>query len=112
MNINDHVVRGDTPPLGGRCGTAIATHAAIFRRLGNASWSTLESDAKVTVRWYFNTPRGPAEVRDYWWNAPNEWSICAQNKKAALWLANYLRSRGIQAGVQTSLVMTLQARLA
>jgi hypothetical protein len=52
-------------------------------------------DTKVTVIWTFTTPRGPAEVRDYWWNRPNELSLASANQKQALWLAKYLRAKGV-----------------
>ncbi len=55
--------------------------------------------SKVTIGWTFNSPRGPVEIRDYWWNAEDEWSIAAANWKAGLWLNKYLRTLGIKASL-------------
>jgi hypothetical protein len=55
---------------------------------------------KVTVCWYFKTPRGVVTVRDYWWNSLNELSIGAQSYKAALWVARHLRQHGIVASAR------------
>jgi len=59
--------------------------------------SPVHADGKVTVEWVFSCPRGFFSVRDYWWNAPGEWSIVAHNDKQGLWARAYLRSLGMNA---------------
>lgn len=86
-----------TAVMGGRIGTAIASRAALFDALGRPTYNTPSSDDKVTIGWIYQTPRGPAEIRDYWWNAETEWSIAAANRKAAMWLCRALRRAGIDA---------------
>jgi hypothetical protein len=80
-----------------RCGTATATRAELERVLGAPTFTSDDNDDKVKFSWTFRTPRGPAEVGDYWWNAKNEQSIRAANPKAARWLARHLRRLGIPA---------------
>lgn len=82
--------------MGGRCGTAVASLADLQNALGEPSYRGSYDD-KVKMGWVFATPRGPAEVRDYWWNGPNEASIAAQSTNAARWLAAHLRTLGIVA---------------
>lgn len=86
------------PVMGGRIGTASATREQLLAILGEPSFvHELLIDSKVTIQWVYKTPRGLAEIRDYWWNAPTEWSLAAVNGKAALWLARSLRRAGIKA---------------
>lgn len=54
-------------------------------------------DCKVTMSWHFDTPRGPVEVSDYWWNKWNELSIRSKSKKAAMWFCASMRQRGYRA---------------
>jgi hypothetical protein len=93
----------NTAVMGGRVGTARATRTQLDVLLGLPSYrySADEGDGKVTIGWVFKTPRGPAEIRDYWWNGPTEWSIAAPNHKAGLWLAAYLRRLGLAASTRT-----------
>jgi hypothetical protein len=91
------VTRSRQSVMGGRAGTAVATKAALLDKLGAPTYSTPSADEKVTIGWVFNTPRGPAEVRDYWWNGATEWSIAAPSRRAAMWLCRYLRRMGIPA---------------
>lgn len=90
--------------LGGfRQGTAMIDREAIFDLLGSPQedWREKEHlDNKVKLMWYFDTPRGPAQVRDYWWNGDNEWTIAATNHKAALHMARYLRRLGVPASTR------------
>lgn len=90
--------------LGGfRVGTAMIDRAKIFSLLGEPQedWRGQDHlDNKVTLMWYFDTPRGPAQVRDYWWNGKNEWTIAATNHKAGLHLARYLRRLGVPASTR------------
>jgi hypothetical protein len=102
------------PCQGWRQGTCYADPLALYAQLGEPShdWrGTVDTitdslghvhtdTPKVTLAWIFKTPRGNAEVRDYWWNATGEWSIAAQNTKAAMWLAKYLRTRGFVASTR------------
>lgn len=80
---------------GGRAGTATVTLDALRSILGAPHYAS--QNGKVTAGWVFYTPRGIAEVRDYWWNGPNEQSIGADNRRAAMWLCRYLRQLGIPA---------------
>lgn len=80
----------------GRAGTCMATLADLRRAFGAPTYAGSD-DGKVTAGWIFDTPRGPAEVRDYWWNAPDEMSIGAGSRKAAMWLARLLRRAGLPA---------------
>lgn len=91
------LTRSQSEVMGSRVGTATASRAVLRHLLGTPTYDNPSSDDKVTIGWVFNTPRGPAEVRDYWWNAPTEWSIAAANRRAGLWLAKYLRTLGISA---------------
>lgn len=52
---------------------------------------------KVTAEWHFNTPRGVAILRDYWWNGSEILSIASCGPGAARWLAAYLRTHGVRA---------------
>lgn len=90
--------------MGHRIGTAIANLDAICAALGDPTndWrNDTDGDGKVTLAWVFQTPRGRAELRDYWWNAKDEWSIAAQDRKSAMWLARFLRRMGIDASSLT-----------
>lgn len=102
------------PVLGGRVGTVNLSPAAFLSRFGNPhviadvnilfnSKRDAYDDNKVTVIWTFDTPRGPFEVRDYWWNGPDELSIAAAGNRQRLWAVRYLKSMGIpvnQPGVE------------
>lgn len=61
-----------------------ASHSAVEPRIDN----------KVTMSWVFDTPSGPAVLRDYWWNGPGEWSIAARNKESFQWFIDFLKSKG------------------
>lgn len=95
------------PVSGGRIGTVNLSPQDFFNRFGNphlledanilfCSKEETYEDNKVSVTWTFQTPRGPFEVRDYWWNGPNELSIAGgSNNKLRLWAIRYLKSMGI-----------------
>lgn len=112
MNIMHHVSISPThkPVLGGRSGTAWISIAEFARRFGPHSAQWDDPDAKVKVVWTIDTPRGPCEVRDYWWNAENEMSIAVpchdgdfgsmtysarKARKASLWVRKWLRAHGV-----------------
>ena len=58
-----------------------------------------DDDGKTTMGFQFNTPRGPIEITDYWWNKIGfEWSVRSQDKRAVIWLVRYLRSIGVDFG--------------
>jgi len=118
--------------MGGRTGTAIATLDQLKDLLGEPSYTcgpelvgrnpltgeNVYDSPKVTTAWIFKTPRGLAEVRDYWWNRKNEQSIAcagalpnAGGPKASLWLAAYLRGLGIKAAVGHTLHRTITQEL-
>lgn len=79
-----------------RIGTVHCT-LAEFRAEFGAPHVLGSADDKVKETWHFRTPRGPVEVRDYWWNRDGELSIAATTPKAVLWLAGYLRRVGFKA---------------
>lgn len=83
---------------GGRSGTAVCKTDRLREIFGEPNVVPCD---KVTIGWTFVTPRGPVEIRDYWWNVPDaEWSIGAPNIKAARWAAGLLRSYGIPASTR------------
>lgn len=92
--------------MGHRIGTAQAAQEKMFAVLGNPThdWRALEDgegmDGKVKLSWVFDTPRGRAEIRDYWWNKEGEWTIAAQSRKPAMWLARHLRALGFAASTR------------
>lgn len=88
--------------MGHRIGTAVAEYSQLVSLLGEpviyGPYRDYEyNNNKVTCAFSVNTPRGKCEVRDYWWNGANEWSIAAESRKAALWAARLLRRNGIAA---------------
>lgn len=109
--VERNVTRADVAPMFGRSGTAIAARSLLYVRLGMPTSDKPSDDGKVTVRWCYLTPRGYAELRDYWWNPPGEWSIGADSKGAALWLCAYLRAQGIPAAAQTPSMVQLLGRV-
>lgn len=52
---------------------------------------------KVTERWFFETPRGRASVRDYHLNRSDELSICSIDPRAALWIVAHIRRLKVKA---------------
>lgn len=82
---------------GGRLATVNASREQLAAAIGAPSWQGNSDDGKVTIQWAFRTPHGVAEVRDYWWNAPGEWSIGADNPASARALIAHLRSLGLDA---------------
>lgn len=74
-----------------RVGTVQASLSDLIAVLGEPTVPK-SMDGKVTKVWVFDTPRGPAALRDYWWNAPNEWSIGAVDHRAARWLRRYIEA--------------------
>lgn len=100
MNINTvKKAAPNTSAMGHRIGTCAAPTDDLFAKFGAPThdWRGDPCDGKVTLSWVFKTPRGNAEIRDYWWNAEGEWTIAASNRKAAMHLAQHLRNNGIPA---------------
>jgi hypothetical protein len=86
------------PCLSGRLGTVEATLAEFAAQFGPPQLRHPKGpDTKVTQCWTFRTPRGFANVRDYWWNGTRELSVDGQNGKAALHLRAWLRRHGLRA---------------
>lgn len=94
------------PISGGRMGTVNLSPKEFYKRFGAPSLCYNENilthtkreaykDNKVTVIWTFDTPRGPFEVRDYWWNGEDELSLASNTNKQRLWAISYLKSMGI-----------------
>ena len=104
-----------TPPFAlsgnGRHGTIPLSLEAFAARMGDpheqvarAHWRDydghprLDGAGKVSAIWIFETPRGPVEVGDYWWNAENELSIRGTpttHRKAFLWFRRWCRESGV-----------------
>lgn len=55
----------------------------------------LDGAGKVSALWLFNTPRGVAELHDYWWNPVDVISINAEDHRATLWVHRYLDLLGL-----------------
>lgn len=88
------------PSVSGRRGTveaSLAEFADLFGPPQAHAPDGLDVGAKVTTVWTFRTPRGYANVRDYWWNEARELSIDADNARSALWLRGWLRRQGVRA---------------
>jgi len=82
---------GSRSIMSGRSGTVLASISDLIRVFGSPIKQSYFDD-KVTMAWYFQTPRGPVEVRDYWWNVKGvEWSIATENRKAVKWLKRFLQ---------------------
>jgi len=97
--MGEHTIlieKGEREILGGRSGTVWASLGELVALLGDPQ-SVNSADDKVHYRWIFDTPRGPVEVRDYWWNATGEHSIASARGNAALWVARWFRRRGVRA---------------
>lgn len=45
---------------------------------------------KVSAIWQIDTPRGPADLRDYWWNKRDEISIGAADHRTLLWVHRWM----------------------
>ncbi len=95
------ITKSPAQVAGSRLGTAIIAPDAIVALLGPPTYDwRSDEEAKVTLCWIFDTPRGPAEVRDYWWNTKGEWSIAAATIGAARFMAKHLRSLGVPASTR------------
>jgi len=75
----------------GRVGTIVAPLADLVAAFGDP-YVPGNGDGKVTKIWSFHTPRGPAFLRDYWWNNETEWSIGARDVRARRWLRLYVEA--------------------
>ena len=71
-----------------RQGTVWCKHSALEGLLGvsHGSWGS-----KIASRWFLETPRGRVAVHDFWSNSVDEFIVTATNRKAARWVAAYLR---------------------
>lgn len=94
--------RSHRRPMGCRHGTALGLSSVLAAVLGQPD-KVSSVDRKITTSWVFETPRGTAEVRDYRWNHPIEWTIAASSHKAAMYLARYLRQLGVPATTKEDL---------
>lgn len=96
IQFRDYILRSTEPVMGWRSGTVTATIGQLESALGPVQdLGESYADGKVTKRWGFMSPRGPFEVRDYWWNGPNEWSLATPGRKVGVWARTYLRARGL-----------------
>lgn len=80
-------------PGSARIGEVRANLGELRAAFGNPHDPSAGSDGKVTKVWTFETPRGKVHLRDYWWNAADEWSIGATSRKAAKWLERYVEAK-------------------
>ena len=81
---------------GERIGTCWATEAELRERFGPPDYERNISD-NVLRAWYFDTPRGAVELRDYWCDAKNQHCIGAADWRGGLHVAQLLRRMGLKA---------------
>lgn len=101
--ISDHVSLTNKSPFigGGRAGTVIADEQRLVRLFGKPQ-PVNSPDEKVTKRWVFQTPKGFASIRDYWWNSKDEWSVDGESKKAAQYLRRFFKTLWLEANNKVS----------
>lgn len=93
---------------GGRCGTIRLTLEQFAKRIGDPheaapqeQWrkykthGLIHGDGKISALWHFETPRGPVEVSDYWWNAKDELSVRAPDVRAVRWFRRWCKEHDI-----------------
>ena len=96
--------------LGGRVGTLHTSLEDFASRVGNpheaaprehwrnySGHDLIDGAGKVSAIWHLDTPRGPVEIGDYWWNNPEELSIRAKDMRAKLWAVRWLKHHGFKA---------------
>lgn len=95
--------------FGGCCGKLAISIEGFANMFGNPHevYDPNDGDGKVTVQWFFTTPRGIVSVHDYWWNGPGTLSIgnrsggfgstrLAGDRRAELWARRFFRESGIK----------------
>jgi hypothetical protein len=82
--------------MGGRTGTVRASQVELEAIFGKPVVPDC-SDGKVTKAWYFETSHGGVELRDYWWNGPEEWSIATASDEATIEAIKHFQSLGLAA---------------
>jgi hypothetical protein len=118
--INHVKVNGTYHPVhAGRVGTAISSLDEFEAKFGEPDITFKPEEGedsngkhclitpKVTKLWTIATPRGRAQISDYWWNADKELSIRTENKKTLLWTLAWLRCNGVKACVGNHSSMAL-----
>ena len=85
---------------GGRSGTVFATKEQLATKLGDPheqDWSEegIDGAGKVHFTYTIDTPRGPVEIGDYWWNPKDQQSIRGP-WWACLWAMKWLRIHGFR----------------
>ena len=88
-------------PAGSRQGTLFCSLEEFAKRVGSPHVKDFSKDGidgagKVHAAWTIDTPRGPVEIHDYWWNPSNQLSIGASDSRAALWCRAWLRLHGFR----------------
>ncbi len=73
-----------------RVGTFHARAGALIEALGEPHYGHGD---KTGLEWHLDTPAGPATLYDYWWNAPDEWSIGGTCAEAATHVSEFLIAR-------------------
>lgn len=91
-------------PGSGRTGTAFITLEGMGKKFGNPhalnfGENGIDGDGKVHAAWIIDTPRGPVEIGDYWWNPKDQQSIRGTGNKSTLWVINWLRLHGVCATI-------------
>jgi hypothetical protein len=82
--------------LGGRIDTLWIDFDELNSRFVRTHWPETYIDGKVTMGFQFETPRGPIEITDYWWNKIGfEWSVRSQDPRSVIWLVKFLRGIGV-----------------
>ena len=99
---NVNIVSGPVSVPGHRIGTAFMTYDKAIELFGPPNQEDLSNDGldgcgKVHFSWAIKTPRGMAEIRDYWWNPNDQQSIAASNANAYWWIRGWLKLKGIKA---------------
>ena len=84
---------------GWRMGTVFMTLEQFSRKFGSPHAENFGADGidgagKVHAVWHINTPRGPVEVGDYWWNPADQLSVRTGNWYAFLWAKGWLNMHG------------------
>ena len=80
-----------------RTGTAHTTHKILHNVLGPATPVLQIASTKITHAWYYKTPRGNARIYSYCGHGNIGVFSLGGVPLATLWLARYLRHKGIAA---------------
>jgi len=84
-----------------RRGTVFISLSEFGRKFGdphisNFSNDGVHGDEKIHAMWTVDTPRGPVNIYDYWWNPKAQLSIGAKDKYSFLWCKGWLKMHGVE----------------